>query len=445
MLENCLLPSELGTLPHPLTGIVFHYDGFNSDVIGLPCEAAFLASDLQVKVRVLCAPTNVRTIEKTYGRIPNVVIEPFQLRDEDLNTQRMLNLMAIGDGNIPLYMHVVNRILREMRIRQQASGGSFSYAQFKAEIADTELTVAQSSPLQQRLDTLESFMVPQTPLFQKKKKKTPKGNDWTPQVRFSASKLRALLINRQPKQLIIVDLSCPCVTPEMACSLFNIALHLFLEGDRGVSRVVALDEAHKYMRDTSPESSIFTENLLGVIRLQRHLGTRVIISTQEPTVSTKLLDLCSVAIIHRFTSPDWLHALQKHLAGVSSLAPAGGEGSKSAEDDSAGGVSPVVVTNKDPAAELFSLIVGLRTGQALVFSPSSIINHGAQQAFSEGPSEDGSGELQASETFEEADSGGMDESSDQSIETLERLGHRALKVDIRARLTSDGGRSIMAL
>lgn len=63
LLENCLLRSKLGSLPRPLTGIVFHYDGFNSDLIGLPCEAAFLASDRQVSVRVLCAPTNIQTIK----------------------------------------------------------------------------------------------------------------------------------------------------------------------------------------------------------------------------------------------------------------------------------------------------------------------------------------------------------------------------------------------
>jgi hypothetical protein len=45
--------------------------------------------------------------------------------------------------------------------------------------------------------------------------------------------------------LTIVDLSCPCVTPEGACALFNMALSLFLEQQTTVGRVVALDEAHK--------------------------------------------------------------------------------------------------------------------------------------------------------------------------------------------------------
>ncbi len=63
ILENCLIRSALGELPHPLTGIVFYYDTFNSDSGGTPCEAAYLASNDGVSVRVLCPPTNFRIIK----------------------------------------------------------------------------------------------------------------------------------------------------------------------------------------------------------------------------------------------------------------------------------------------------------------------------------------------------------------------------------------------
>lgn len=63
LLENCLVPSEASILPKPLTGVVFHYDTFSSDTGGAPCEAAYLSSNQQVSVRVLCAPTNVQTIK----------------------------------------------------------------------------------------------------------------------------------------------------------------------------------------------------------------------------------------------------------------------------------------------------------------------------------------------------------------------------------------------
>jgi hypothetical protein len=63
LLESCLISSNANKLPKPLTGLVFHYDTFISDHGGAPCEAAYLSSDPAVKVRVLCSPTNIRTIE----------------------------------------------------------------------------------------------------------------------------------------------------------------------------------------------------------------------------------------------------------------------------------------------------------------------------------------------------------------------------------------------
>ena len=62
LLENCLSSSIAGRLPNPLTGLVFHYDTFISDHGGSSCEAAFLASDPEIKVKVLCSPTNLSTI-----------------------------------------------------------------------------------------------------------------------------------------------------------------------------------------------------------------------------------------------------------------------------------------------------------------------------------------------------------------------------------------------
>ena len=103
----------------------------------------------------------------------------------------MLDLMAVShdDGPVPLYMHAIYRILREMRIEQQESGASFSYANFKSRVAETAMTQAQLSPLNQRLETLESFMpqIQTGALGGRKLKGTSKaskqrGNDWTSRV-----------------------------------------------------------------------------------------------------------------------------------------------------------------------------------------------------------------------------------------------------------------------
>lgn len=418
LLENCLLPSTANVLPRPLTGIVFHYDTFVADGGGVPCEAAYLASNPAVKVRVLCAPTNFHNMKRVYAKIPRITVHPLRLDERDLNTKRMMGLMGVDDSNsIPLYLHVVQRILRDLRLDQQAlasadgrSSQPFQYRKFKAMMEREQLTPAQAAPLKQRLDTLESFMVSKQAyshsFFTSKAKGNIRkvtqddlGTDWTPKA----------------SQLTIVDLSCPCVKADTACSLFNICLSLFLEQDSSqIGRVIALDEAHKYMGGAdgapaeSPDARALTESLLSTIRLQRHQGCRVIIATQEPSVSPALLDLCSVTIVHRFTSPAWLKVLQRHLAG-------------------AGAASAVLAKKEDDApreggegdgddnglAELFSQIVRLRVGEALLFAPSAAVD-----VYEAGAGEDG--------------------------RVFRRLGSGVRKIRVRNRVTADGGRSIMA-
>ncbi|WQF90492.1 Putative P-loop containing nucleoside triphosphate hydrolase [Colletotrichum destructivum] len=375
LLENCLIPSKLGNLPQPLAGIVFHFDSFVSDAGCLPCEAAFLASHDKASVRVLCTPTNVRTIQSIYSGISQVKIDALNLSDQDLNTRRMLDLMAVGEGGMPLYLHVVNRVLRDMRLEQQRNGQDFSYSSSKKKLDQEDLTPAQRGPLSQRLDTLESFMV---------KGKTKHGRiDWEPKA----------------GQLTVVDLSCPCVTAEMTRLLFNICLSLFLEQKSHIG------EAHKYMQE-SDESKTLASSLLSTIRLQRHLGVRVFISTQEPTASTKLLGLCTVTVVHRFTSPDWLHTLRGHIAGVSSVSATAPK-----QQEPIGHVDPVVGGGKDSANDLFAKIVSLQTGQALVFAPSAVI--------------------------------GLAHTENDTMTAVQRLALRLLVVKVRSRLTQDGGKTVI--
>jgi hypothetical protein len=74
----------------------------------------------------------------------------------------MNELMAVGESKSkPLYMQVINRILRDMRLEQQKTGMGLSYERFKRLLSLEDLTEHQLVPLKQRLDTLESFMTNQ--------------------------------------------------------------------------------------------------------------------------------------------------------------------------------------------------------------------------------------------------------------------------------------------
>ncbi|KAL1898083.1 hypothetical protein Cpir12675_002031 [Ceratocystis pirilliformis] len=422
LLENCLVQSAANVLTKPLAGLVFHYDRFVSDAGGLPCEAAYLSSNENVKVRVLCPPSNIVAIKKIYASLPKVSVQELRFSQSNLNTNRMLNLMAASSGGrMPLYLHTIMRILRELRINQQQQGGSFNYQEFKSAIKAEPLTKEQSAPLQQRLETLESFMVkqdeckkwmtrndkPENSTFHSVKGQGQGGIDWKP----------------VGGQLTIIDLSCPCVTAEQACSLFDICLSLFLEQNTDLGRVIALDESHKYMNETD-ESKVFTESILSAIRLQRHNGTRILISTQEPSISPNLLDLCSITIVHRFTSPVWFQVLRRHLAGAFETGSYHEPGTSDSEQPMSEQSRQVLSVSKryqaTPSPELFSDIVQLRTGEAFLFAPSCMVDATARDQ---------------SETSAETNQAGW-----QPV----FLGHGIMKVRIRNRVTADGGKSIIA-
>ena len=100
-----------------------------------------------------------------YSCLPNVVVSDFRIHESQLNTKRMLDLMAMGSaaGDAwPLYMHTVTRILRDMRLEQQQrlENDGFNYGDFKRRLTEQTLVGGQLGPLQQRLDALESFMAP---------------------------------------------------------------------------------------------------------------------------------------------------------------------------------------------------------------------------------------------------------------------------------------------
>jgi hypothetical protein len=154
----------------------------------------------------------------------------------------------------------------------------------------------------------------------------------------------------EPGTLTIIDLTDPVVDSDGACALFDICLSIFMSQSE-CSKIVALDEAHNYMGEGSNNTvKDFTERLLKTIREQRHQATRVVIATQEPTINTRLLDLCSIIMVHRCTSPAWFAVLKGHIAGIS--------------------VGEVDGENIDDRT-LFDMIVRLRLGESLLFCPTA--------------------------------------------------------------------------
>ncbi|KAK8066768.1 hypothetical protein PG997_013515 [Apiospora hydei] len=370
LLENSVMANnDAGQLPYPMSALVLHYDnnsGYNNTQL---CEAAYLCSR-DVPVNVLVSPSHIWAMKKMYTELPGLPpdhprpkVLPLYLKEDHLDVSNMMKLMAVDPkaSNTPLYVDVVRNLIREMAMEGPQN---FTFTKFRQRIDQFPWLRGQETPLKMRLQLIDSFIAP--------------GHHTTSTRPAPASEdIWAF----KPGTITILDLSDPQISSDDACILFAICLSIFLKSPSQCGRVVAMDEAHKFLVQTG-EARVLTSDLTSIIRQQRHTGTRVFIATQEPTLSPELVDLANVTFVHRFLSPAWYDILKKHLAGAN----------KHDSGDS---------------NDLFKTIVKLRTGQALMFSPTALTE--------------------------------LPYSYDQ---TVQPLGNGYLKISIRKRLTADGGRSM---
>ncbi|KAI0952591.1 hypothetical protein AcV7_008342 [Taiwanofungus camphoratus] len=244
-------------------------------------------------IRVYVPNSSLKTMKNTYEPLgSNVQVRPLLFSECELDAEAFLIMMAVGSSDsAPLYIHVIlvafclkydpcccELILNTTQSILRELGENYTFQAFLARLEHRKRSFNphQLAGLEQRMALLKSFMY----------------KDGEAQhVRFAEG------------QLTIIDLSDPFIDTAIACGLFEIMIRLFLRTDVNTGKVLVVDEAHKYL-STSKGSSGLTNALTSLTRQQRHLGVRVIISTQEPTtVPPVLLDMCTVAILHRFSSP----------------------------------------------------------------------------------------------------------------------------------------------
>ncbi|RPD66710.1 P-loop containing nucleoside triphosphate hydrolase protein [Lentinus tigrinus ALCF2SS1-6] len=365
LLENLFIPDlpSIGSCQRPLSGLVLHYSEGGSGA--RPCEAAWVAcakaKDIRTpSVRVYVSESSFATIKKVYEPLgKNVKVRRLKFLESELDAQAVLSMMAVGSSDsAPLYMHTLLSIMREL-------GENFNIHEFreKIDVAKQKMNPNQKAGLEQRLSLLDAFV------------------DDHDDRKVSFFK---------EGYITIVDLSDPFIDPGSASSLFEIATRLFVRAKLSTGKVLVVDEAHKYLSASDGHSGL-TKSLMTLIREQRHLGMRVIISTQEPTaVPPVLIDLCNIAIFHRFSSPAWWNAVAKR------------------------------VCTDVSSEEGFERVVRLKTGQALVLCPSGLGLFAVTKKTA-------SGVTVASKP------------------KLAHFGRRHLIVKTRQRVTVDGGASVMAL
>ncbi|KAJ7817960.1 hypothetical protein B0H13DRAFT_1739258 [Mycena leptocephala] len=314
ILESALIAdSRVGRLPEPLSALIFHFDAQDT---GRPCEAAFLASPAATHravlphITVLCSPSNLNRRQGAYAALDHVDVEPLYLSEKDLTADRMLAIMGCDNiDTMPLYMHTALLIIRNMGV------DAFSYLEFKRRLALERLNPMQKAMIKLRMDLLDAFIHPGA---------------------------RGINSYFTAGGLVLVDLTDPFLDGLTAAVLFDIVLGAFTQWKTVCGKLVVLDEAHKYL--VNSETARLTQSISNTIRLQRHLATRVIIATQEPTViPATILDLASIIICHRFSSPAWCSHLARH------------------------------VSASTESANWYQQVMLLATGEALVFSPAAVI------------------------------------------------------------------------
>ncbi len=144
-----------------------------------------------------------------------------------------------------------------------------------------DMNPAQKAGLKQRLDLLQTFTQPLGKL--QRSSGAPRISAGSEEQRFASGRVT------------IVDLSDPFVDPAMAGAIFEICIRLFQRADVDTGKVLVVDEAHKvsflsssmiltnrelqYLSDATTPTGL-TRALLSLVRQQRHMSMRVIVSTQ---------------------------------------------------------------------------------------------------------------------------------------------------------------------
>lgn len=274
----------VNVLPSPLATVIFHFhksDAYEPEYVTAvepnrkTSEVDRLLADYSARPRgledvVLLAPES--KVERRRAEYPGVVVEPIKFSSAELGAESWKFLLG-AYGNESLYIRQLVAIMRRHR-------EGLTLETLRQEILDAELPKSAQRLAEDRL-TLAAPYIDDT------------------------RRLGALL---RPGRTVIVDLRDEWIEKDEALGLFVVMLRIFAasrhEG-REFNKLVVFDEAHKYISESDLISQV-----VETIREMRHQATNVIIASQDPlSVPRAIIELTSILVLHRMTSPQWL----KHL------------------------------------------------------------------------------------------------------------------------------------
>lgn len=288
--------SNVNKLPAPMASVIFHYSDsmdyapeFTSMVY--PNDEAGQLAKLKdeygaepgcIKDVVLLAPES--QVETRKAEYPDIDIHPIGFDSSELSVKDWMFLLG-AMGNDSTYIKELKQIMKACRY-------DMSLANIRNGVANSDhMSSSQRSLAEQKLDFAEEYIC-------------------------DGNKLQQYL---KPGRLIIVDLRDEFIEKDEALGLFVVMLNIFssvmkVDG-RAFNKFIVFDEAHKYMNNKELVGSITT-----AIREMRHKGVSIMIASQDPmSLPTEIIELSSIVVMHRFSSPAWVKHVQKAITPLQTL------------------------------------------------------------------------------------------------------------------------------
>lgn len=284
----------VNVLPSPLATVIFHFhksDAYEPEYVTAvepnrkTSEVERLLAEYGARPKgledvILLAPE--AKVEARRREYPGVQVEPIKFSSAELGAESWKFLLG-AYGNDALYIRQLVAIMRRHR-------DGLTLNTFRQEIADADLPRGAQRLAEDRLTLAEPYI-------------------------DDARRLGELL---RPGRTVIVDLRDEWVEKDEALGLFVVMLRIFaatrFEGHE-FNKLVVFDEAHKYISESDLISQV-----VETIREMRHQATSVIIASQDPlSVPRAIIELTSVLILHRMTSPQWLKHLRSAIVALNDV------------------------------------------------------------------------------------------------------------------------------
>lgn len=285
------LAAGINVLPAPLATVIFHYH--KSDAYAPEYASAVHPNQKSREIEILKAEyggmpaglddivllTPAAKVEERRREFPSLEVRPIKFSSSELGAESWKFLLG-AYGNDSLYVRQMVGIMRQHR-----SGLTLDV--FKREIANSGLPSASRTLADTRVGFAEPYI-------------------------DDSARLSDLL---RPGRTVIVDLRDEWIEKDEALGLFVVMLRIFaasrFEG-RSFNKLVVFDEAHKYIT----ESDLIGQ-VVETIREMRHQATSVVIASQDPlSVPRAVVELTSILLMHRMSSPQWLKHLKSAISAL---------------------------------------------------------------------------------------------------------------------------------